>query len=267
MRVAGEAGRAGLGEPAPGQPLDVRQHDVLGEPVQAAVAHAVQRAGAWLEGRAERSGVAAGRRQGHDADAGECGPGGGGPEGEGKGTEEHGVDHDAVGGEVRQDGAQASALAGQRPDEDPSQVVLHPAHAAPGRRFALGVDHHQVVRVVLGGKRDEGRSGRLHLLSIVRRGEEGDGVVLGDEPPGQRQQGRRVALGRCGAQHVAPALHRPGGHRAMTAPLQAGRVNPPSTLDPSKAASVLTVTTPGTSLNVTDASLMFSTTVVPSPRA
>ena len=95
----------------------------------ARVAQPAQRSRPGLEGHPERRGVPAVRRVGHDADAGERGPVRPRAQREGEGAEEHGVDHDAVGGEVLEDGAQVAALAGQRADEDPAQVVLHAAHA------------------------------------------------------------------------------------------------------------------------------------------
>ena len=181
-------------------------------------------------------------------------------------TKEHRVDHDAVGGRVSKNATQLSVLTGQRTNEDPAEVVFHPPHAPPGRRLAVGVGHHQVMGVVVGREGDKGGAGRLHLSAVVRRGEEGDHVVVGTQVPGQRQQRRGVALSRRRTQQVAPGRHRPAGHRATTAPLQAGRVSAPSTLDPSSPASVLTVTTPCTGSNVAGSFRMASSTVVRSPR-
>ena len=137
--VAGKTGRAGLGQPAPGEALNVGQHEVLGGPVHGRVAHPAQRARPGLERHPERRGVPAVRRVRHDADAGQRGARRARAQRKREGAEEHGVDHDAVGGEARQDGAQVAALAGERADEDPAQVVLDPAHAALGRRLASGL--------------------------------------------------------------------------------------------------------------------------------
>ena len=108
-------------------------------------------------------------------------------------------------GEAVEDGAQVAVLPGDRPDEDPAQVVLHAPHAALGRRLALGVGHHQVVGVVLGGEGHEAGARRLDPGAVVLGREEHHVVPLADEPAGQRQQRRGVALGRRGAQHEAPA--------------------------------------------------------------
>ena len=144
--------RAGIGQPVPGEPLYVGQHEVLGGPVHGGVAEPAQWSGPGLERHSERCGVPAVRCVGHDADGGECRAVRPWTQRQRKGAEEHGVDHDAVGGEVVENGAQVAALAGQRAEKDPAQVVLHPPDAPLRRRLALGVRHHEVVGVVLAAK-------------------------------------------------------------------------------------------------------------------
>ena len=243
-----------------------------------------QRSRPGLERHPERCGVPAVRRVRHDADAGQRRARRARAQRQGEGAEEHGVDHDAVGGELRQDGAQVAALAGERADEDPAQVVLDPAHAALGRRLALGVGHHQVVGVVLRREGHEAGARRLHLVPVVRRREEHDLVPVVDEPAGQRQQRRGVALGRRRAQDEAPGCDRTrpterAGCRA-TVSLTGRTASPrhdgaapgrerraPSTLDPSRPWSVLTATVPVTPSKSPRRPRMLSSTVAPSPRA
>ena len=196
-------------------------------------------------------------------------------QGQGKSAEEHGVDHDAVGGEVVEDGAQVAALAGQRADEDPAQVVLHAPHAALGRRLALGVGHHQVVGVVRGGEGDEAGTRRLDRVAVVLGREEHDVVPLGDQPARQRHQRRRMALGRRGAQDEAPrvaAVRRtPVAAIAgsLIAPVVDRRPRPRAAAparrrqpEPSRPCSVLTLTVPWTSPKDTVSLDMLSSTVV-----
>ena len=234
--VAGESRRrAGLGQPTAGEALDVGQHEVLGGPVHGGVAEPVQRTRPGLEGHAERRRVPAVGRVGHDADAGQRRAGRAGAQRQGEGAEEHGVDHDAVGGEALEDGAQVAVLPRDRADEDPAQVVLHAPHAALGRRLALGVGHHQVVGVVLRREGHEAGARRLDPVAVVLGREERDVVALPDEPARQRQQRRGVALGRRGAQHEPPGHGVTGSpitHVTTAAP-QGGSVSAPSTLDPS----------------------------------
>ncbi len=94
---------------------------------------------------------------------------------------------------------------GQRADEDPAQVVLDPAHAALGRRLALGVGHHQIVGVVRRGEGDEASARGLDRFPVVL-GREEDHVVAFARPGGRttRPGAGGMALRRRGAEDEAP---------------------------------------------------------------
>ena len=155
--VAVEARRARLGQAPAGEALDVGQHDVLGGPVHGHVAHPVQRAAAGLERRAEGRRVAAVGGVGHHADAGQRRAVRAGPSARGSAPRNMVSTTMQSAGKPSRIGAQVAVLAGDRPDEDPPQVVLDAPDAALGGRLPLGVGHHQVVGVVLRGEGHERR--------------------------------------------------------------------------------------------------------------
>ena len=142
------------------------------------------------------------------------------------------------------------------------EVVLHAPNATLGRRFTLGIGHHQIVGVVRSGEGHEPRARGLNGGPVVLGREEDDLVSVGDEPAGHGPQWRHVTLGRCRAQDEVP---RPSAHGVTTAPPHGGSATAPATLDPSRPCSVLTVTVPATPSKDTVSLDMLSSTVTPSP--
>ena len=168
----------------------------------------------------------------HDADTGQRRPGRPRAQCEGEGAEEHGVDHDAVGGEAVEDGAQVPALAGQRADEDPAQVVLHAPHARAWTTTRVRgwppSDRGRRPR------RRRGRSGRPSPRpgAVVLGREEDDVVPVGDEAAGHGQQWCGVARGRvsCTARSAAAARSSASRrrHPRAGAPARRRRSTPPA---------------------------------------